>query len=42
MEKVTICLYLDQELKSTLEKEAKERGLSLNAYIRLLLIERNK
>lgn len=42
MEKTTICLYLDQDLKNALETEAKEKGLSLNAYIRLILCERNK
>ena len=35
-------LNIDDELKKELQKEAKEKGLSLTAYIRLLLIERNK
>ena len=42
MKKTTVCLYLDEDLKKYLEKEAKEKCLTLNAYIRLLLIERNK
>ena len=33
---------INDDLKRQLEKEAKEKGLSLNAYIRMLLIERNK
>ena len=37
-----IHIKIDNELKKHLEKEAKEKGLSLNAYIRMLLIERNK
>lgn len=30
------------ELKEELQAEAKELGLSLNAYVRMLLIERHK
>lgn len=37
-----ICLALDDSLKKQLQKEATEKQLSLSAYIRLLLIERNK
>ncbi len=37
-----ICLALDDNLKKQLQKEANEKQLSLSAYIRLLLIERNK
>ena len=33
---------IEEDLKEQLEKEAKETGLSLSAYIRLILIERNK
>lgn len=40
--RTTICLYLDEDLKKYLEKKAKERCLTLNAYIRLILIERSK
>ena len=37
-----IHIKINADLKRQLEKEAKEKGLSLNAYIRMLLIERNK
>ena len=37
-----IHIKIDNELKKQLEKESKEKGLSLNAYIRMLLIERKK
>ncbi|MCI7208116.1 MAG: ribbon-helix-helix protein, CopG family [Clostridium sp.] len=37
-----IHIKVDDELKKQLEEEAKAKGLSLNAYIRMLLIERNK
>ena len=35
-------ITIDDELKKELQREAKEKGLSLNAYIRMLLIERKK
>lgn len=35
-------IKIDDDLKKQLEVEAKEKGLSLNAYIRMLLIERDK
>lgn len=37
-----IHITIDDKLKEELEKEAKAKGLSLNAYIRMLLIERKK
>ena len=37
-----IHIKIDEKLKKQLEEEAKSKGLSLNAYIRMLLIERNK
>ena len=37
-----VCLTLNEDLKKELEKEAKDKGLSFNGYIRLLLIGRNK
>lgn len=37
-----IHLSIDEELKKQLRIEAKARGLSLNAYIRLILFERDK
>lgn len=35
-------ITIDEDLKKQLEEEAKSKGLSLNAYIRMLLIERKK
>ena len=35
-------IKIDDELKNKLQQEAKEKGLSLNAYIRMILIERGK
>lgn len=35
-----ICLGLNEDLKDQLEKEAKEKGLNLSSYIRLILISR--
>lgn len=35
-------IKIDDDLKKQLEDEAKQKGLSLNAYVRMLLIERNK
>ena len=37
-----IHIKIDEHLKQELESEAKLKGLSLNAYIRMLLIERKK
>ena len=37
-----IHIKIDEKLKEQLENEAKAKGLSLNAYIRMLLIEREK
>ena len=42
MEKVYIHFQVDNDLKRQLEDEAKRKGLSLNSYIRMLLIERDK
>ena len=39
---ILIHVKIDEILKKQLEEEAKAKGLSLNAYIRMLLIERNK
>lgn len=33
---------IDNDLKEQLRVEAKEKGLSLTAYIRMILLERNK
>lgn len=35
-------LNIDKELKEDLQKEAKEKGLSLTSYIRMILLERKK
>ena len=35
-------IYLTDKLKEELRKEASEKGLSLNSYINMLLMERNK
>lgn len=37
-----IHLRIEDELKEKLKKEANMKGLSLNSYIRMILIERNK
>lgn len=37
-----IHIKIDESLKEQLQQEAKSKGLSLNAYIRLVLIERGK
>ena len=37
-----IHLKIDVELKEQLRKEAKEKGLTLNAYISMILIEWGK
>jgi len=42
MEKQYIHFQVEKELKKQLEEEARQKGLSLNAYIRMLLIERGK
>ena len=35
-------IKIDDDLKNQLDEEAKSKGLSLNAYIRMILIERRK
>lgn len=35
-------ITVDKDLKKQLNDEAKAKGLSLNAYIRMILIEREK
>lgn len=35
-------LNIDKTLRDELQREAKEKGLSLTAYIRMILIERGK
>ena len=41
-DKQYIHILINKNLKEELQKEAKEKGLSLNAYIRMILIERVK
>ena len=42
MKKELTSLYISPELKQELSKEAKEKGLSLNSYITMILMERKK
>lgn len=42
MKKKYIHVQVEEELKNKLVDEAKQKGLSLNSYIRMLLIERGK
>ncbi len=37
-----ISIYINKDLQQELIEEAEKKGLSLNAYIRMLLIERKK
>lgn len=36
-----IHITISEELKEELKKEAKKLGLTLNSYVRMILIERN-
>ncbi len=38
----SILLKIEENLKNDLQKEAKEKGLPLVCYIRMILIERGK
>ena len=40
MKKTLIHIQVDEELKRELELEANEKGISLNGYIRMILLER--
>lgn len=42
MRKKMSSLYILEEFRQQLMKEAKEKGLSLNAYINMILAERKK
>ena len=35
---VRVVVYLSKEVAEQLEKEAKEKGLSLSAYVRMLIL----
>ena len=41
-DKTYLHVQVKNDLKVQLEKEAEEKGLSLNAYVRMILIERGK
>lgn len=38
--KITIHISVSKEFKEQLKKEADEKGLTLNAYIRMILLEK--
>lgn len=40
-DKIYIHILVNKVFKEELKNEAKSKGLSLNAYIRLILLERN-
>ena len=42
MERVSVIFQMEKSLKDKLQEEAKNRGLSLSSYIRMILIEREK
>lgn len=42
MLKETIVIKVNPKIKDNLEKEAKEKGLNLSSYVRMILTERNK
>lgn len=42
MRKNKLHIVVESELKEILQKEAKQNGLSLNAYVRMILIQRGK
>ena len=42
MKKTYLHIQVEEDLKKKLEDEAKQKGLSLNSYVRMLLIERGK
>lgn len=37
-----IVIKIEPKFKESLEKEAKEKGLNLSSYVRMILTERNK
>lgn len=42
MKKETVIFTMSKELKDKLMKEAKEKGLSMSSYIRMILIKRER
>lgn len=42
MKEKILHITVSEQLKEQLKKESEQKGLSLNAYVRMLLIERGK
>lgn len=42
MKKTLIHVQVDEDFKKELENEAREKGISLNGYIRMILLAREK
>lgn len=42
MKSSIIQFTIDEDIKRQLEKESKQKGLSLSSYIRLIILERKK
>lgn len=42
MKKTLIHIQVDEDFKKELENEAREKGISLNGYIRMILLAREK
>ena len=40
--KEKVLFVIDKDLKKQLQQEARERGLTLSSYIRLILLSRSK
>lgn len=42
MKKTMIHIQVDEDFKKELENEARKKGISLNGYIRMILLTREK
>lgn len=42
MKKTLIHIQVDEDFKKELENEARKKGISLNGYIRMILLARDK
>ena len=42
MKKMLIHIQVDEDFKKELENEARKKGISLNGYIRMILLARDK
>lgn len=42
MKKTLIHVQVDEDFKKELENEARKKGISLNGYIRMILLARDK